>query len=527
MLVKTAPDVEEASGLSRYLLPCQVEGVLNDARYQYTEKANRVGWTWTMALKDIRKRLMNKKRDCLFTTQNWNGAIEFGRYIDQWLEVYNLGRFMISRGEEWITVHRDDGKGGTVAVQEKVGIYKFDGGSRMILFSSSPWAIQTFEGDVRWDEAAFHDAQEQMHAALSTRIQFGYDYHVWSAHNGMGSWFNQVLGKIAKAPGSGWHCRKITIYDVIDQGLVEKINERAGTHMTREEFLADCRRRALTPAIFAERFECNPSDTGSSIVPWSVIEKCRDQFIYRQHMGDAKIKELFGLPTASGEYRMQKMREWLLEQFGPLTQKREKMRIGFDVAASGKGDLASFWLDAAVSGQLQQRAILTTQTEDWDFLTTALMWFMELPDARGCGDSTGLGRQITWTAEQRTGGRFRGVPFSRTSKSAMGSRLMNQLTGGECRLATGHDDVAYDLYALQKAVQAGTLVFSETQNPLNAASHCDMAWSKALAAEAEANMEGDALQPYRFGQASTPDLNGSGLAGWGRAAARRIRGLVG
>ena len=158
MIIKTHPDGETEKGLSRYLLPCQVEGVLNDARYQYTEKANRVGWTWTMALKDVRKRIMTPKRDCLFTTQNWNGAIEFGRYIDQWLDLYNWGRFVISRNEEWISVLKDDGKGGKVAVQEKVGVYKFDGGSRIILFSSSPWAIQTFEGDVRWDEAAFRFA---------------------------------------------------------------------------------------------------------------------------------------------------------------------------------------------------------------------------------------------------------------------------------------------------------------------------------------------------------------------------------
>jgi hypothetical protein len=63
---------------------------------------------------------------------------------------------------------------------------------------------------------------------------------------------------------------------------------------------------------------------------------------------------------------------------------------------------------------------------------------------------------------------------------------MNQLSSGECRLAKDHDDVAMDLFSLQKQVQGGTLIFSEAQNPLNSASHCDMAWSKALAAEADA-----------------------------------------
>jgi phage FluMu gp28-like protein len=323
---------------------------------------------------------------------------------------------------------------------------------------------------------------------LSTRIQFGFDYHVWSAHNGMGSWFNQVLGKIAKKPGSGWHCRKITIYDVVEEGLVEKINERAGTNMTREEFLLDCKRRALTPAIYAERFECSPSDSGSSIVPWGTIERARDvDGIMRWHLGDDKVRALFGLPTENEKVRVREMNQFMDNAFGPLKFFKERFRVGFDVAASGKGDLASIWVDGKTARGLEHRALLTTQTEDWDFLTTALMWFMKnLPDALGRGDSTGLGRQITLTAEQRTGGRFQGVPFTRGTKSAMGSRLMNQLSSGECWLAKGEDDVAMDLFALQKTVQGGLLVFEATQNPLNAASHCDMAWSKALAAEADA-----------------------------------------
>ncbi len=486
MHIVTTPSPETDTGLSRYLCPYQVEGVLCDARYQYTEKANRIGWTWLDALRNVRLRLAHPKRDYLFTTQNWNGALEYGRYLDFWINIYNLGKFVISRGEENMTFRYTNEKGEQVAIQEKVGIYHFDGGSRIILFSSSPWGLQTFEGDVGWDEAAFHDQQENMWAAISTRLQWGFNASVWSAHNGIGSWFNQVLGKLAKAPDSGWHTRKVTIYDAIEDGIVEKINERAGTNMTRDQFLIDCRKRALTPAIFAERFECNPADAGSSIVPWSVIERARViPTITRQHLLDHQIKDIFGLPERSTTLRKEKMMRWMDSNFGHLIAK-EKMRLGFDVAASGEGDLASFWLDAKTPRGLEQRGLLTTQTEDWDFLSAALKWFIDkLPDFKGAGDSTGLGRQITWDAEQRSGGRFIGVPFTASSKSIMGSRLMNQLTAGECLLPKGEPDVAMDIFSLQKSVRGGNVVFDATANPLNAASHCDMAWSKALSAHAD------------------------------------------
>ena len=509
MHIVTAPDVASELHLSRYLLPCQVEGVLNEERYQYTEKANRVGWTWTMALKDVRKRLMCPGRDCLFTTQNWNGAVEFGRYIQQWLTVYDLGRFVISHGEEWITVHKDDGKGGKVAVQEKVGIYKFDGGARLICFSSSPEGIQTFEGDVRWDEAAFHEHQELMHAALSTRIQFGYDYHAWSAHNGMGSWFNQVLGKIARTPGSGWYCRKITIYDVIEQGIVEKINARAGTSMTREEFLVDCRRRALTPAIFAERFECSPADSGSSIVPWSVMESRRDQVITREHVSDEWIKKEFGRADEGRERRVMLMRQWLTSRFGGVLSKPAHYRVGFDVAASGKGDLASFWIDLKNGDRYEQRALLTSQTEDWHFLKTALYYFLDVPGMKGAGDATGIGKQITWEASQDYSGRFIGVPFTASSKSRMGTRIMTQLQSGDRSIATGNDDVAMDLYSVQKTTQGSQITFTTTTNPLNAASHGDMFCSAMLTSEID--MDGGA--DFGWSPIKTPNSSNLGALG--------------
>jgi phage FluMu gp28-like protein len=523
MVIKTHADIESEAGLSRYLIPLQVERVLCQARYQYDEKCNRCGWSWIMALADVRTRLMMPGRDCLFTTQNWNGAVEFGRYIDQWIGVFGRGKNVISRSEEWITVQHDDPKGGKIAVQEKVGIYKFDGGSRIILFSSSPWAIQTFEGDVRWDEAAFHEHQEQMHAALATRIQFGFNYAVWSAHNGMNSWFNQVLGKIARAPGSGWTCRKITIYDVIEQGLVEKINARSGMNMTREEFLEDCRRRALTPAIFAERFECNPADSGSSIVPWGVIEGRRDQTIARVHVSDDWIKQEFGRADEGRERRVSLMRQWLASRFSGVLSKPAHYRIGFDVAASGKGDLASFWIDQKIGERYEQRALLTSQTEDWHFLKTALYFFLDMPGMKGAGDSTGIGKQITWEASQDYSGRFIGVPFTVGSKSRMGTRIMTQLQNGDRRLALGHDDAAMDVYSVQKTAQGSQITFTTTANPLNAASHGDMFWSAALSSEIDVEGLPDALPPR-------PLPPSSGQA-WGqdarRSAARHFRGLVG
>lgn len=500
MHLVTSPDIESDNALSRYLCPYQVEGVLCEADLQVTEKANRIGWTWLDALKNVRLRLMHKKRDYLFTTQNWNGALEYGQYLHFWLNIYNLGRFLISTSTETMTFMRETADGRKVAVEEKVGVFKFDGGSRIILFSSAPWALQTFEGDVGWDEAAFHDQQEKMWAAISTRLQWGYKASVWSAHNGVGSWFNQVLLKIAKEPGSGWHHRKITIYDAIKDGIVAKINERSGKQQTEEEFLASCRKRALTPEIFAERFECAPSDAGTNLAPWSVIERACTQSILRHHV-DNDIARTFGsahdcTTDAQIMARMKRMKDYLRGLFAPLLMERHNYRLGFDVAASGEGDLGSIWLSRKVGTRLQQAALLTTQTDDWHFINAAVDFFMtELPGIKGCGDKTGLGREVTWKMEQKHSGRFEGVIFSKSSKGDMGARLMNLLTSAQFEIAkVGSEqqnaDIGMDLFSLQRHSDGGGITFTETQNPLNSASHCDIAWSAALAARADALIKG-------------------------------------
>jgi hypothetical protein len=45
--------------------------------------------------------------------------------------------------------------------------------------------------------------------------------------------------------------------------------------------------------------------------------------------------------------------------------------------------------------------------------------------------------------------------------------------------ARGEQDIASDYFALRKTSTAGKWSFSETRNPLNAASHCDLAWAGA------------------------------------------------
>jgi len=110
-------------------------------------------------------------------------------------------------------------------------------------------------------------------------------------------------------------------------------------------------------------------------------------------------------------------------------------------------------------------------------------------DAQGCGDETGLGRQICWEAAQECRWAFTPVNFGR-EKTALGFELMDQLAAARKRFPRAAPDIAADYFALRKEHRAGRWTFREEPNPLNAASHCDIAWAGALASRAHAQAPG-------------------------------------
>ena len=249
---------------------------------------------------------------------------------------------------------------------------------------------------------------------------------------------------------------------------------------------------------------CNPLGAATaSIVEWSAIERCRhDYSIERVHLEAADVTKLFGEfdPNAQSN-REYKIHSFLQEKFPNLfsgsgssikiqnskfknATSNPNLRLGFDVAASGQGDLAAFYFDESKGSELWLRALLTARTEDWDFLKTALFVFLRrLPSIRAAGDESGLGRQICWEAAKQYSGRFLSVNFS-SKKSDLGFSLMNQLSVAEKRFPRSEQDIAADFFALHKVFTGSKWIFTEGRNTFNPASHCDIAWAGALATHA-------------------------------------------
>ena len=254
-----------------------------------------------------------------------------------------------------------------------------------------------------------------------------------------------------------------------------------------DRFIADCRGRSRQEEIFQQSYMCNPQGAAAgNIVDWSAIERCRyDYRIERVHLEAAQITQQFGGVNPSGyDTRAALIHQFLRKHFAKLFETKGRYRLGFDVAASGEGDLAVFYIDELKGSELWLRALLTVRTEDWDFLKTVLFYFLQrLPSVQAAGDETGLGRMICWEAAQHYSGRFLPVNFT-SKKSDLGFALMNQLSVAEKRFPRSEQDIAGDYFALRKTHNGTKWVFSEGRNLHNPASHCDIAWAGALASHA-------------------------------------------
>jgi len=292
----------------------------------------------------------------------------------------------------------------------------------------------------------------------------------------------------AKEGQGDWSYHRTTMADAVAGGLVEKINEWRGTTFTRDGFIEDCKNDARLPEIYEQSYNCNPSGSTSCIVPWSQIALCQQNYkIERAHLEAAQIISLFGnFDPAGRPGRETRIANFIISNFQSLIQTPAQYRMGFDVAASGEGDLACIYIDKKEGPRLRLVGLFTCRTDDWNFLQTVLWTFhRRLSGLRSGGDETGLGRQICWLTARNFPGQFQSVNFA-SQKHDMGLTLMNQLSVAEKIFPKDHPDIAQDFFALRKIYSGDKWKFTEGRNLLNPASHCDIAWAGALASKTDA-----------------------------------------
>ena len=528
--------IDSDSLLAEYFTQYQIcwihaEDSFHEAKKQVfalAEKSVRIGWTFCDGFKNVRKRLQFKNRDYLFVTRDWTSALEYMNQVYKFAEMMGYTRAVLSHGENIVRVPKReiDGSIGSVTEDVRVGEIKFDNGSRILAFSSNPYAMAVYGGDVGIDEFAKHPNPKALWQTAQGRVTWNYDLAVWSSHDGENTLFNQFAqqARQACAPasdanassalpqkpslknGSPWNLYfRVTMPDAVELGLLDIMNLTTGANATPEQFLADCQARAGSDEIYQQSYLCNPQGAEAAyVVEWSAIEHCRFDYPFeRLHLEADDIRSrFFQFTPGNAERRQDKINTFILEKFpvlfgskkpdpssycpGSLPDPKPQLNLGFDVAASGQGDLAAIYIDEFKRPNYWARALLTLRTEDWHFIAAALFCFLDNLNCHAAGDESGLGRQLCWEASSEFGSRFLKVNFA-AKKSDLGFSLMNQLATAEKRFPRSEQDIAGDFFALRKSYTGTRWAFSEGRNTFNPASHCDIAWAAALSTYAYTN----------------------------------------
>src|SRR6266702_251370 len=163
--------------------------------FALAEKSVRIGWTFCDGFKNVRKRRRYKRRDYLCVTKDYPSALEYVHSAHAAAEFLDYTRAIVSHGEDYLKVNRFDPEGNPTSVTEeiKIGYIKFDNGSRIIAFSSNPYAMAVYGGDVGLDEFAKHPNAQLLWQTAQARVTWGYDLAVWSSHDGEDTLFNQFV----------------------------------------------------------------------------------------------------------------------------------------------------------------------------------------------------------------------------------------------------------------------------------------------------------------------------------------------
>ncbi|MCC6679264.1 MAG: hypothetical protein IT445_00025 [Phycisphaeraceae bacterium] len=194
--------------------------------------------------------------------------------------------------------------------------------------------------------------------------------------------------------------------------------------------------------------------------------------------------------------RIEREAGWTADFFRALADIPGRPEIGWDVAR--RGHLSSLWVNdgRGASGGKHLRYLVLMHDCEFALQRAVVNAAMSSkPTSVGCGDATGLGMDSNETLHSKYGDRWEPVDFGGKRKSDLGSGLFTAFRDGAQSLPpmdSAFKFIATDLYAIQREASKEDrgedgktrLKLVESENPLLPESHCDIAYSAALAIRA-------------------------------------------
>ena len=449
-------------------LPYQKRWILDESPVKLYEKTRRGGITFATSYRAVLKCLRRGRGFVQWvSSRDEITAREFiVDYVARWAREANRAASGLDGRDVEVV---DEKKGMTARV------VSFRNGARIYSLSSNPLAFAGKGGDVLIDEWDLHPDQAAVYDMAYPCITWGGQLELVSAYNPEGSEHTEFARlcracRAGERPGISFH--RTTILDALDQGFAETVNEvkkaRGMKPMSREGFLEQLKAGCRSRSAFETQYLCIPNRaSGQQLIPSEDIQAAlKDihpvRFDFRGGEEEPDPREILPDPLFRGA----------------------SFSLGYDIARTG--DLSCIWLNRRGEDGLQvPAAVLTFKNCRFEFQKCMVRRILSATcSVVGCGDKTGLGMAVCEELEDQFPGRFTGVNFA-SAKLALGTGLRTVFETRKIHLPVDMPELAADFSGIRKsALASGALQFTEAGNELLPESHCDLAWSCALAVRA-------------------------------------------
>jgi phage FluMu gp28-like protein len=431
-------------------LPYQSRWINDHSRLKIMEKSRQIGITYADAFDSVRKAASRSGNHVWVSSRDELTSRLYLDHCKRWAQILHeaaedLGQIVIDADKD-IKAHA----------------LRFASGWTIHCLSSNPDALVGKTGHIKLDEFAVSKSQRELFRYAKPCTTWGGQVAIISTHRGVDTVFNEILvGIKEKGNPMGFSHHRVSIFDAVEQGLVEKINEVRGllpvgrdASESREQFLSRLRAECLDEESWLQEYCCIPADENSAFITYEMIHAC-------ESAGCLKPFEYL-----------------LSDSDSELATRNSQLRtfyIGVDVAR--KQHLTVIDVGEKIGDVHWDRLRIELQNKTFSEIEHELFRLLELRQVkRCCIDGTGLGMQLAERARERFRSKVEGITFTPAIKEEMAFALRTAFEDRTLRIDP-EPKLRADLRGVKKLVtSAGKLRFlGESED-----GHCDRFWAKAL-----------------------------------------------
>ena len=468
-------------------MPYQIDWIRDPSHLRICEKSRQIGLSYADSYDSVRKAAVKRGRTVWVMSRDEAQAKQYIRYCKHWANVLKYA------AHDWgeVIFHARDGR------PIKVQVLSFATRASIYALSSNPDAIVGKSGHVKLDEFALHKDQRTLYAVAKPVIQWGGTLSIISTHRGISSLFYELLTDAKQRSNPiGWSVHTISIQTAVEQGLVERINEKTGGAESRAAWMARQRAECVDEEQWLQEYCCVPADESTAFISYEMMEACEDPNLrlldaeeferslagneaFHSHGKDpfpGHGKDAFhSVPDQAAEPNGDAVERVLTSSHSSPVTRHSSLYLGVDLAR--KHDLCVFDLGEKIGDVVWDRLRIELADKPFSEIKSELYRLLRLPQLkRCCIDATGMGMQLAEEARADFGWKLEPITFTASIKEELAFGLRRDLEERKLRLVAD-DRLRADLRGIKKQVSlSGNIRFlGEAQD-----SHCDRFWAKAL-----------------------------------------------